>query len=146
MKSKLPFRSLPYTKIIRALQRDAKHKQIDVTFKRKASSVKTKTLSIPVKVPVDLYERYAHIVSEQSARLDQIILASLTLIDEVTRGKLKEATRSDQMLTEYAEIAQHLDLGKAVGDKDHEMRAHYAEIQVASRASRLKTLKVAERS
>ena len=118
----------------------------DVTFKRKVSSVKTKTLSIPVKVPVDLYERYAHIVSEQSARLDQIILASLTLIDEITRGKLKQAERLDQTLMEYAEIAQHLDLGKAVRDEDHEIIEHYAKINVASRSSRLKTFTVAESS
>ena len=118
----------------------------NVPFRRKASSMKTRTLSIPIKVPVDLYERYAQIVSKQPARLDQIILDFLALIDEIMRSKLKEAGQLNQTLAEYAEIAQNLDVGEAVGDEDHEIAEHYAEINVASRSSRLKTLKVAESS
>jgi len=62
------------------------------------------------------------------------------------RSKLKEAGQLNQTLVEYAEIAQNLDLGEAVGHEDREISEHYAEINIASRSSRLKTLKVAESS
>jgi len=54
---------------------------------------------------------------------------------------LKETNSLEQTLSEYAEIAQNLDLGMAVGENDNETTEHYAEINVASR---LKALEAAE--